>query len=183
MRKALAKEPKTRFTTAGELANEFSRLAVSGNNPVPPVKRKMSPPPAPIKRSNPVNYGWILAAALVILALAAGGYWLWALRQAGSAGAARCATVETCERNARVLATADRPLLSIEAYLRAVSLVPSDQQTANAQLPCDLGDAYARINKKPEARIAFKECIAWTHDGVGLTDLRQYAQKRIKELK
>jgi len=181
LRKALAKEPETRFDTAEELADEFSRLAVSVGDSNPPAARKSTP--APVKPSNNMSYGWIVAAVLIILALGAGGFWLWKLRQTSAASAARCVSVETCERNARALATADRPLLAIESYLKAVSLVPADQQTVNAQLPCDLGDAYARINKKPEARLAFRECIAWTHDEAGLAGLRQYAQKRIKELK
>lgn len=181
MQKALAKEPANRFSTAGKLASEFDRLAVPAGTPTSPQKRVTNP--VPVKKSNKVSYGWILAVTLLLLMLGAAGLWIWKLRQTNPLNTARCTSVETCESNAHLLATVGRPVLSVEAYLRAVSLVAPGEQNAHAQLPCDLGDAYAMLGKKAEARNAFKQCINWSDDNASLDGLRQYAQKRIKDLK
>jgi serine/threonine-protein kinase len=181
LQKALAKDPADRFSTASELASEFARLTATGARPTIPSQPGAEAVPA--KKSRSPLTGWIIALTVVVIALIAGGFWLWKLRQANPVNTVRCTTVETCERNARLLATAERPLLSIEAYLKAISLVPAENQTQHAKLLCDMADAYARLNKKADARNAYKECITWTHNDAGLTGLRQYAQQRIKEFK
>jgi hypothetical protein len=181
IQKAMAKDPAARFSTAAELAGEFARVTATGTRLIVPSQPKS--PAIPEKKSTSSFTGWIIALAFVVIALIAGGFWLWKLRQANPINSSRCTTVETCERNAHLLATADRPLLSIEAYLRAISLVPIEEQTVQAKLLCDMADAYTRLNKKAEARNAYKECIAWTHDDSGQAGLRQYAQQRLKEMK
>jgi predicted negative regulator of RcsB-dependent stress response len=181
MQKALAKNPAARFKTARELASEFTRVTRPTGSSATPNNRETVA--TRTGKSHTAMYGWILAVVLVLVVLSTAGLWIWNQRQASQPTIARCTSIETCERNARLLATAGRPLLSMETYQRAISLVPASDQTANAKLHCDLGDAYALLNKKPDARIAFKECINWTHDDASLESLRQYAQKRIKELK
>ena len=181
LQKALSKDPEKRFSSAAGLMEAFTHETGSSI-----LSAHTLPPAGPI---TPVNHAtgtrgrWALAILLIILALSTGGYWLWKIRQTAATTAARCTTIESCVRNAQVLATADRPVLAVEAYRNAVSLVPENEQTLNAKLPCDLGDVYTRINKKTEARIAYRECIVWTRDNPELTGLRQYAQQKIKELK
>jgi serine/threonine protein kinase len=181
LKKALAKDPAARYQKAVDLAADFARLVSMPVTPAAPTMRASKP--APVKKAGKSSYIWILAAVVVLAILAAAGLWYWKLRQTSLPNIARCTSVETCERNARLLTDAGRPLLAMEAYQKAVSLVPAGEQTAHAKLACDLGDAYVLLAKKPEARNAFKECINWTHNDASLESLRQYAQKRIKELK
>ncbi len=181
LQNALSKEPEKRYSSAAELMNAFSHVTGLPVNSGPVTSAQK--PPTPVNRAQKFNAGWIIAVIVIFLILSAGGYWVWKIRQTATATTARCTTVESCIRNARLLATADRPILAIEAYRNAISLVPESGQVVNAKLPCDLGDAYVRLNKKYEAKIAYRECITWTHDTVELAGLRQYAQQRIKELK
>ena len=181
LRNVLSKEPEKRYSSAAELMNAFSlviSLPVNSGLVIDTQK-----PPTPVNRVQNLSTGWIIAVILSILALSAGGYWLWRIKQTATASAARCLTIESCARNAQLLATADRPVLAVEAYRNAVLLVPENEQALNATLPCDLGDAYSRINKKVEARLAYRECVDWTRDYPELAGLRQYAQQRIKDLK
>lgn len=182
LERALAKQPEARFSSATELARDFSKIIDSSQVEEPSAQQVV-----PEKESQPAGKPrktifWIMAILAVVIVVAA-GFFVWKIRQNNLTGNTRCTTVKACETNAQMLSTASRPILALEAYQRAVSLVPPEDQVNHAQLPCDLGDAYTRVNKKPEARIAYKECIAWTHEADNLADLRQYAQKRIKELK
>ena len=181
LQKALSKDPEKRFSSAAGLMEAFTHG--TGSSTLSAHTLTPAGSFTPVNHSNSTRGRWALAILLIILALSAGGYWLWKIRQTGTATVSRCSTIESCVRNAQVLATADRPILAVEAYRNAVSLVPENEQTLNAKLPCDLGDAYTRINKKTEARIAYRECILWTHDNPELTGLRQYAQQKLKELK
>jgi predicted negative regulator of RcsB-dependent stress response len=137
----------------------------------------------PVHSPNHQSTGWLLAIGSVALIIIVAGLLIWTARLSNLADIKRCTTPETCQVAARQLAAANRPLLAIEAYTKAISLVPDREQTRWAQLKCDLGDAYARINKKTEARNAYKDCIAWTKNESGQISLRQYAQQKIKELK
>ncbi len=179
--KALSKDPENRFTTAAGIMDAFSRET----NTFTPTASTRPPavPTNPKKQPQGLRGSHILVLIVILLVLAAGGYWLWKLRQTSAASVTRCLTIETCTRNAHVLATADRPVLAVESYRNAISLVPESGQMVNAKLPCDLGDAYIRLNKRAEARIAYRECVAWTHNNADLAKLREYAQQRIKELK
>ena len=142
-----------------------------------------APLEVPVQSTNRRSTGWLLAIGSVALILIVAGLLIWTARQSNLADIKRCTTPETCQAAARQLATANRPVLAMEAYAKAISLVPEKEQTRWAQLKCDLGDAYARLNKKTEARNAYKECITWTHNESSLISLRQYAQQKIKELK
>lgn len=181
LQKALSKSPEDRFSTAAGLIDAFAREIYPSANPSTAALTEKSA--APATKPEKLWAGWILPVILIILVLSAGGYWLWKVRLTGQSVISRCTTIDSCERNASLLATADRPVLAVEAYRNAIARVSASEQTAYAKLPCDLGDAYSRLNKKVEAKGAYRECIAWTHNKTELTDLRLYALQRIKELK
>ena len=78
---------------------------------------------------------------------------------------------------------ANRYSLASEALSKAVSLVPVDQQPRFAQIKCDQGDVLTLQGDKPDARAAYRDCIAWTHNEPQLQSIRDYAQQKIKNLK
>ncbi|MEI8132488.1 MAG: serine/threonine-protein kinase [Leptolinea sp.] len=94
-----------------------------------------------------------------------------------------CSTPQDCQIIFNKLMESKRYILAAESLTRAVSLVPDDQQSRWAQLKCDQGDVFVQLRKKEDAKIAYRECIDWTHKEAQLQSIRDYAQQKIKDLK
>jgi serine/threonine protein kinase len=193
MNRVLSKQPEERYSSARRLAKEFKWLIENktdqASSEIPAIRRgspssgQPAPLGMPVHSPSHRSTGWLIAIGFIALIVIIAGFLIWTSRLSTLADIKRCTTPETCQTAARQLTSANRPILAIEAYTKAISLVPERDQTRWAQLKCDLGDAYARINKKTEARNAYKECITWTHNESSLISLRQYAQQKIKDLK
>lgn len=192
MQKALAKNPSDRFPGASIMAAEFRRIlnippeSRMSLNPVETLKIQSSPHNAeqPASREGQKNSGiWWIAAISVFLILMAVGVLIWLSRQTNVAEIRRCTTPSTCQAAAQILFKANRPVLAIEAYNKAISLVPAGDHIDWARMQCDRADLYSQLNKKVEARGSYKDCIDWTQNDPSLTTLRQYAQQKLKGLK
>lgn len=191
MQSALAKNPGERFPNAMKMAAEFKRIANLPNEnktPANTVETLVLRPSGILEykslpAGNPkTNKAWWAAAFIILVILAATGLLIWFSRQTNLTDIRRCTSPSTCQTAAQILSTANRPLLAVEAYTKAISLVPASDQKEWAQLLCDRADLYARLNKKLDARSSYKSCIDWTHNDPLQANLRQYAQQKIKEL-
>jgi serine/threonine protein kinase len=192
LQQALSKEPGKRFSTAAGFAKSFAVLikdAASGNPSSQSLERgpietgENTPNKEMAKAAPNKSRGWLLAVGLVTLILLTAGILIWTARQSSTAAIRRCTTPAACQTAALQLVAANRLVLAAEAYVKASSLVPGGEQTTWAKMKCDLGDIYLRINKTIEARNAYRDCIAWTHNEGQWTNIRQYAQQKLKELK
>jgi serine/threonine protein kinase len=191
LQKALAKKPEERFSTAIEMARAFSALvpdykekvlATSTQNAGSSLAGRKAVSRS-IREGRNNSTTWSLGIGIVIVILISTVILIWVARQSDFATIRRCLTPETCEIAAMDLIRENRPVLAVEAYVKAASLVPANRQKDWAKLKCDLGDLYVRVNKITEARKAYRECIAWTHNESSMGDLRVYAEQKLKDLK
>ncbi len=192
LQKALSKQPESRYASAAKIAEELSGIiqSAAGQLSSSDPNRNTSietGTPSPLEGAHQptrkMPSGWLIAVGLIVIILLTAGILIWTARQSNMAVVKRCTTPETCQTAARLLVNANRLVIASEAYSKAASLVSADEQTAWAEMKCDQGDVYARINKIAEARSAYRECITWTHNENQLAALRQYAQQKIKDLK
>ncbi|GAP21775.1 serine/threonine-protein kinase [Leptolinea tardivitalis] len=194
LKKALTKNPADRFSTASEMSRNFMNIIqpVQSSRPPGPVgkigdsgkesNRQTRSTPS-VKQTINRETGWLLAIGLVILLITMAGGLIWLSRQSNQASIKRCTSPQTCQTVARQMTEAGRPLLAVEAYAKASSLVPEDEQSAWAKLKCDQGDILTLLKRNAEAKNLYRECIAWTHDNKDLESLRIYARQQIQKLK
>ncbi|NMB55297.1 MAG: serine/threonine protein kinase [Leptolinea sp.] len=191
LKKALAKKPEDRFQSALEMARVFATLVPDFSDTIQADTRTgvVDKPSAGKNRQSALESGknrptgWLVAIGIIAVLLISAVVMVWIARQSNLAAARQCTTVDSCETAAVGFARENKPVLAIETYLKAISLVPSIEQTAHAKLKCDLADLYVKTEKPVEARKAYRECIAWTHDVEDQSALRDYAQKKLKNLK
>jgi len=191
LQKALAKKPEDRFQSALEMARAFATLVPDFSDTVQVESRAGAidkPSTGTNLRSVPQTgksrpTGWLVAIGVIAVLLISAVVMVWIARQSNLAAARQCTTVESCETAAVGFSRENRPVLAIETYLKAISLVPAVEQTAHAKLKCDLADLYVKTEKTAEARKAYRECIAWTHNAEDQSTLRDYAQQKLKNLK
>jgi serine/threonine protein kinase len=192
LQRALCKDPGGRFASAAGMEKNLESLlnipALQQPSSEPEEQTSIEPDVNTRRTENDgrsVNKsnGWQLAIGLGSLILIIVGILIWTARQSSVGVIKRCSTPAACQSAALQLVDANRLVLAEEAYAKAASLVAGGDQTTWAKIKCDQGDLFTRLNKIPEARNAFRDCIAWTHNEVQLTNIRQYAQQKIKELK
>ena len=191
MQSVLAKNPGERFPSAVKMAAEFKRitnLPDESKTPTDTVETLVLRHSGNLEykslpaRKPKINTAWWITAIAILVILSAVGLLIWFSRQTNLTEIRRCTSPSTCQAAAQILTTANRPLLAIEVYTKAISLVPASDQKEWAQLLCDRADLYARLNKKLDARSSYKSCIDWTHNDPVQANLRQYAQQKIKEI-
>lgn len=178
--KALSKKAEDRYPSARDLAWAFADAAQIAEH-----KNLVNLPIETIKSNKKTALPniWVILAVVILITLVVGGGILWAARQSAATAIKRCATPEGCQLIARRLMESDRYVLASEALSKAVNLVPENQHPGWAQLKCDQGDLFTQLGDKPDARTAYRECIAWTQNQVQLQTIRDYAQLKIKNLK
>jgi serine/threonine protein kinase len=178
--KALSKNSETRYQSASELAFAFSKaaqIAESDSHITLPVESPV------VKKSSVFSNKWIIAGVIILILLAVAGGVLWGAKLSATATIRRCATPQGCQTLAKKLMESNRYSLASEAISKAVDLVPVDQQPRFAQIKCDQGDVFAQLGNKEDARIAYRDCIGWTHNDPQLQSTRDYAQQKIKNFK
>jgi serine/threonine protein kinase len=188
LQKALSKKAEDRYKSAADLFNAFETAVQSADPEIMNtgektgnIKQTSKPIPAP--RPAFFSNKWNILAVILMIALFIGAGALWITRQSAATLIKRCSTPEGCQLIAHKLMESNRYSLAEEALTKAITLVPQNQQPAWAQLKCDLGDASASLGKKVEARGAYRDCIAWTHNLAQFQSIRDYAQNKIKDLK
>jgi serine/threonine protein kinase len=188
LQKALSKKAEDRYKSAANLFDAVETVMQS----VDPVKItsgektgnvRRAGNPSPSTRQAFFSNKWNLFAIILLIALIIGAGALWITRQSTAALIRRCSTPEGCQLIAHKLMESNRYPLAEEALAKAIMLVPQNQQPTWAHLKCDLGDASASLGKKVEARGAYRDCIAWTHNLEQFQSIRDYAQNKIKDLK
>ncbi len=191
MQCVLAKNPMERFPNALKMAEEFKRIAAvpNGNKRGEDAVETLVVQPSgnrdhqsmPLGKSK-ISAAWWVTGIVILVILTAAGLLIWFSRQTNLTDIRRCTTPSTCQAAAQIFSTANRPLLAIEAYSKAISLVPAGDQKEWSQLHCDLADLYVRVNKKNDARASYKDCINWTRNDPAQVELRLYAQQKLNDL-
>ena len=191
LQKALAKKPEGRFPNARALLKAFELFVPSNRVDITepgiltevPIKALPEHLDQDEKKKGIFSGGWLPALAILIFVLIVVAVMIWSTRQSNLATIKRCSSVKTCEAAAIQLIGANRPVMAVEAYAKATSLVTPGEQTEWAQLKCDQADLLARLNKIPDAKAAYRDCAAWTQNETSLQSIRTYAQQKLKGLR
>jgi serine/threonine protein kinase len=80
--RALAKDPEIRYTTAKELADEFTAVfngQTVSDETIRLLKASKKPVEEPKKQARPFSWAWAGAGALLVIVLALGAFRLWSL--------------------------------------------------------------------------------------------------------
>ena len=191
LQKALAKKPGDRFPNARALLKAFEQFVPSNRVDIsePGIETEIPIKALPVhldqdeKKKGFFSGGWLPALAILIFVLMVVAVMIWSARQSNLATIKRCSSAKTCEAAAIQLIGANRPVMAVEAYAKASSLVTPSEQIEWAQLKCDQADLLAKLNKIPDARTAYRDCAAWTQNETSLQTIRTFAQQKLKELR
>jgi serine/threonine protein kinase len=176
LHKALSKNPSDRYSSAEELYHAFitaAKMPLSDNGGTDTILTNSKTHEV----ENPIFNGnkWLIAGLILILLLVIAGSVLWAARTSAANTIRRCSTPESCQLVAEKLVDANRFSLASEAIEQGIALVPEAEQPTWARLKCDQGDIYKELGNKQAARIAYRDCIAWTKNDPRHQQIRDYA--------